>query len=161
MLGNRPWPLHSVGRLSGLLYHVPRLVRRTASPRPLLYDSVPPVSHAARPFSSTIRSGANMLTILVISVIVGALIRGKSLPKSRLYAIWLVFGVYLYLSMWIGTALGNAPAPLWLSRCKLQCMERLHAHSDDLCSVKSSHRRSESHQDGRDSHYSNLPLLHR
>jgi putative inorganic carbon (HCO3(-)) transporter len=59
--------------------------------------------------------GGNMLTILIVSVIVGALIHGKHLPKSRLYLIWLVFGVYLYLSMWMGTALGNAPAPLWLS----------------------------------------------
>lgn len=59
--------------------------------------------------------GTNMLTILVIAVIVGALIHGKRLPKSKLYTIWLVFGVYLYLSMWIGTALGNAPAPVWLS----------------------------------------------
>jgi putative inorganic carbon (HCO3(-)) transporter len=59
--------------------------------------------------------GGNVLTILLIAVIVGALIRGKHLPKSKLYGIWLLFGVYLYLSMWIGTALGNAPAPLWLS----------------------------------------------
>jgi putative inorganic carbon (hco3(-)) transporter len=59
--------------------------------------------------------GANVLTILVITVIVGAIIHGKRLPKSKLYVIWLVFGVYLYLSLWIGTALGNAPAPLWLS----------------------------------------------
>src|SRR6202020_504903 len=58
--------------------------------------------------------GDNMLTILVIAVIVGALLRGKRLPKSKLYGIWLLFGVYLYLSMWIGAALGNAPAPLWL-----------------------------------------------
>src|ERR1035437_791823 len=49
------------------------------------------------------------LTILIVAVILGALIRGKRLPKSKLYLIWLVFGVYLYLSMWIGTALGNAP----------------------------------------------------
>jgi O-antigen ligase len=59
--------------------------------------------------------GANVLTILVIAVIVGAIIHGKHLPKSKLYAIWLLLGVYLYLSMWIGTALGNAPPPLWLS----------------------------------------------
>ena len=56
-----------------------------------------------------------MLTILVLAVIVGALIQAKHLPKSKLYLIWLVFGVYLYFSMWYGTALGNAPAPLWLS----------------------------------------------
>ena len=59
--------------------------------------------------------GNSVLTILVIAVIVGALIQGKHLPKSKLYVIWLVFGVYLYLSMWLGTALGNAPAPFWLS----------------------------------------------
>jgi O-antigen ligase len=59
--------------------------------------------------------GANVLTILVIAVILGAFFSGKRLPKSKLYVIWLVFGVYLYFSMWLGTALGNAPAPLWLS----------------------------------------------
>jgi putative inorganic carbon (HCO3(-)) transporter len=56
-----------------------------------------------------------MLTILVIAVILGALIHGKHLPKSKLYLIWLVFGVYLYFSMWLGTAMGTAPAPLWLN----------------------------------------------
>ena len=59
--------------------------------------------------------GANVLTILILAVIIGAFLRGKHLPKSKLYAVWLVYGVYLYFSMWIGTALGNAPAPLWLS----------------------------------------------
>jgi len=59
--------------------------------------------------------GGNVLTILVIAVIVGALLKGKSIPKSPLYTIWLVFGVYLYLSMWFGTALGNAPPPIWIS----------------------------------------------
>jgi putative inorganic carbon (hco3(-)) transporter len=59
--------------------------------------------------------GGNMLSILVVAVIIGALIRGKQLPKSKLYLVWLVFGIYQYLSMWIGTMLGNAPPPLWLS----------------------------------------------
>lgn len=59
--------------------------------------------------------GSNVLTILIIAVIVGALLQGKHLPKSKLYVTWLVFGIYLYLSLWIGTALGNAPAPIWLS----------------------------------------------
>lgn len=59
--------------------------------------------------------GANVLTILVLAVIIGALIHGKRLPKSKLYVLWLVFGFYLYLSLWIGTALGNAPPPLWLT----------------------------------------------
>jgi putative inorganic carbon (HCO3(-)) transporter len=58
--------------------------------------------------------GGNMLTILVVAVIIGAILKGKSIPRSSLYTIWLVFGVYLYLSMWFGTALGNAPPPLWL-----------------------------------------------
>ena len=59
--------------------------------------------------------GGNVLTILVVAVILGAMIHGKRLPKSKLYLIWLVFGVYLYFSMWFGTALGNAPAPLWIT----------------------------------------------
>jgi putative inorganic carbon (hco3(-)) transporter len=59
--------------------------------------------------------GTNMMTILVVCIIVGALIGGKRLPKSKLYLTWFVFGLYLYLSLWIGTALSNAPAPLWLA----------------------------------------------
>lgn len=59
--------------------------------------------------------GGNVLTILVIAVIVGAILQGKHLPKTKLYLIWLIFGIYLYVSMWFGTALGNAPAPLWIS----------------------------------------------
>ena len=59
--------------------------------------------------------GANMMTFLVIAVILGAVFQGKRLPKSKLYMIWLVYGVYLYFSMWLGFALGNSPAPLWLS----------------------------------------------
>jgi putative inorganic carbon (HCO3(-)) transporter len=59
--------------------------------------------------------GANVLTILILAVIIGAIIQGKQLPKSKLYAIWLVYGVYLYFSMWLGTVLGNGPVPLWLS----------------------------------------------
>ena len=59
--------------------------------------------------------GANVLTILVLAVIVGGIIHGKRLPKSKLYAIWLIFGLYLYISLWIGTAISNAPAPIWLS----------------------------------------------
>jgi putative inorganic carbon (HCO3(-)) transporter len=89
-LGGRP--------LLGLYYMIPFLPYRTMRDHFLDYPL-----------------GANVLTILVIAVIVGALIHGKSLPKSKLYMIWLVTAVYLYLSMWLGTALGNAPAPLWLN----------------------------------------------
>lgn len=59
--------------------------------------------------------GGNVLTILVFAVILGALIKGKHLPKSKLYSIWLIFGIYLYFSMWIGTALGHAPPPIWIT----------------------------------------------
>ena len=59
--------------------------------------------------------GANMLTILLLAIIVGALLHGKRPPKSKLYMLWLLFAGYLYISMWFGSLLGNAPAPLWLS----------------------------------------------
>src|SRR5215469_11418803 len=59
--------------------------------------------------------GGNILTIMIFVTIVGALMHGKRLPRSGLYLTWLVFATYLYLSMWLGTALGNAPPPLWLS----------------------------------------------
>jgi O-antigen ligase len=58
--------------------------------------------------------GANVLTILLLAIIVGALIRGKHLPKSSIYLVWLGFVIYMYFSMWLGTALGHAPAPLWI-----------------------------------------------
>ncbi len=58
--------------------------------------------------------GENLITILVVAVIIGALMRGKRLPKSKLYFIWFVYAFYLYCSMWLGTALTSAPAPLWL-----------------------------------------------
>src|SRR5882762_2413719 len=88
-LGGRP--------LLGLYYMIPFLPYRTMRDHFLEYPL-----------------GANVLTILAIAVIVGAIIHGKRLPKSKLYPIWLLLGAYLYVSMWIGTALGNAPAPLWL-----------------------------------------------
>ena len=59
--------------------------------------------------------GGNILTILVLAVILGALMQGKHLPKTKLYLLWLGFGFYLYVSMWLGSALGNAPAPLWIT----------------------------------------------
>ncbi len=59
--------------------------------------------------------GGNLITILVVAIIVGSLVTGKSLPKTKLYLIWLVTVIYLYISMWYGTAMGNGPAPLWFS----------------------------------------------
>jgi putative inorganic carbon (HCO3(-)) transporter len=89
-LGGRP--------LLGLYYMIPFLPYRTMRDHFLDYPL-----------------GGNALTILIVAVILGALIHGRHLPKSKLYLIWLGFGIYLYFSMWMGTALGNAPAPLWLS----------------------------------------------
>jgi len=88
-LGGRP--------LYGLYYLIPFLPYRTMRDHLLVYPL-----------------GANVLTILVFAVIIGALIQGKKLPKSKLYLVWLVLGVYLYFSMWLGTAMGRAPAPLWI-----------------------------------------------
>ena len=59
--------------------------------------------------------GGNVLTFLVFAVLIGGLIHGKKLPRSKLYIIWLVYGIYLYCSLWLGTVLSNAPTPLWLS----------------------------------------------
>lgn len=59
--------------------------------------------------------GENMLTILLLAVIVGAIIHAKKLRKSLLLLTWLIIGLYLYVSMWMGAALGNAPPPLWLT----------------------------------------------
>ena len=59
--------------------------------------------------------GANMLTILILAIIVGALLQGKRLPKSKLYLTWAVSGLYLYCSMWFGFMAGDAPPPVWLS----------------------------------------------
>ena len=58
--------------------------------------------------------GGNVLTILVLATVIGAVLHGKRLPKNRMYLLWLVFAVYLYLSMWMGSVLTTAPAPMWL-----------------------------------------------
>ena len=87
-LGGRP--------LWGLYYAMPFIPYRTMRDKLLDYPL-----------------GANMLTILILAVIVGALLHGKRLPKSKLWITWLIFGVYLYMSMWFGVSSG-APAPLWL-----------------------------------------------
>jgi putative inorganic carbon (HCO3(-)) transporter len=84
--------------LLGFYYMIPFLPYRTMRDHFLIYPL-----------------GANVLTILVIAVIIGAILHGKRLPKSKLYTIWLIFSIYLYVSLWIGTALGNAPPPLWLT----------------------------------------------
>lgn len=59
--------------------------------------------------------GSSVMTLLILCIILGAIFQGKHLARSKLYLTWLLFGIYLYLSLWLGTMLGNAPAPLWLS----------------------------------------------
>ena len=58
--------------------------------------------------------GSNMLTILVVCVIIGGLLKHKKLPPSKLYLTWLLCGLYLYISLWLGTMISNVPMPLWL-----------------------------------------------
>ena len=84
--------------LWGLYYMVPLLPYRTLRDHFLDYPL-----------------GGNLLTILVLCILVGALLQGKRLPRSGIYVTWLVFAVYLYMSMWLGVALSNAPLPLWIN----------------------------------------------
>ena len=84
--------------LWGLYYMVPLLPYRTLRDHFLDYPL-----------------GGNLLTILVLCILVGALLQGKRLPRSGIYVTWLIFAVYLYLSMWLGVALSNAPLPLWIN----------------------------------------------
>ncbi|GAA3756995.1 O-antigen ligase family protein [Terriglobus aquaticus] len=59
------------------------------------------------------------VTLLVVCVILGAFFKGKRLPPSALYPVWILFVVYLYVSMWLGGIMGNAPLPLWLNDANL------------------------------------------
>ncbi len=59
--------------------------------------------------------GDNLLSLLIVCIIVGALLKGKHLAKSKIYLTWLLFALYLYLSLWLGMMLGYGPAPLWTS----------------------------------------------
>ncbi len=58
--------------------------------------------------------GGNVVTLLVLCILVGALLRGKRPPRSAIYLTWLVYGLYMYLSMWLGVAISSAPLPLWV-----------------------------------------------
>ena len=59
--------------------------------------------------------GGNIVTVLVLAILLGAFLRGKRPPRTMLYLTWLGFGIYLYLSMWLGVAISNAPLPLWVN----------------------------------------------
>ncbi len=107
---------HYIPLVAYLGFWVMCVVSLTGKPLYGLYYMIPFVPYRTmRDHFVDYPLGGNMLTLLVISIILGALIAGKRLPKSKLYLTWLVFGIYLYFSMWIGVAMGNEPAPLWLS----------------------------------------------
>ncbi len=92
------------------------LVALAGKPRYTFYLTLPLLPYRAlRDHFLDYPLGGNILTIMVLTTILGALLHGKRLPKTKLYLIWAIFAFYLYLSMWLGTALGNAPPPLWLS----------------------------------------------
>jgi putative inorganic carbon (HCO3(-)) transporter len=106
---------HYVPLFAYLLFWVMCLLSLTGRPLLGLYYMMPFIPYRTmRDHFIDYPLGGNMLTILVIAVIIGALIKGKKLPKSPLFLIWLGFGIYLYLSMWLGTVLTSAPAPVWL-----------------------------------------------
>lgn len=107
---------HYIPLVAYLGFWIMCLVSLTGKPLLGLYYMLPFLPYRTmRDHFLDLPLGANVLTILVVCVIVGGILSGKRLPKSKLYPIWMIFGIYLYFSMWIGTALGNAPPPLWLS----------------------------------------------
>jgi putative inorganic carbon (hco3(-)) transporter len=108
--------LHFVPLIAYIGFWVMILLSLTGRPLLGLYYMIPFLPYRTlRDHFFDYPLGGNILTILVYSVILGAVIKGKRLPKSHLYLVWLIFGIYLYFSLWYGFALGNAPAPIWLS----------------------------------------------
>jgi putative inorganic carbon (hco3(-)) transporter len=107
---------HFIPLLTYLSFWVMCVASLTGRPKLGLYYLIPFIPYRTlRDHYMEFPLGANIFTILAICVLIGAFLQGKRIPKSKLYAIWLVYAIYLYLSMWVGTAMGNAPAPLWTS----------------------------------------------
>ena len=105
--------VHYVPLLAYITFWVMCLVSLGGKPLLAFYYVIPFIPYRTlRDHLGNFPLGENVLTILILCIIAGALLHGKRLPKSKLYLLWLVFGVYLYLSMWLGALLGNGPLPL-------------------------------------------------
>ena len=107
---------HYVPLVAYLGFWVMCLVSLGSRPLYGLYYSIPFLTYRSfRDHFNDYFMGEHILILLLLCVVAGALMRGKSLPKSSLYAGWLVLALYLYLSLWFGAAMGHAPLPLWLN----------------------------------------------
>ena len=107
---------HYIPLISYLLCWVMCIVALTGRPQLTFFYSIPFIPYESmREHFLDYPLGGNMMSLLIYSVVLGALFHGKRLPKSGLYFVWLVFGIYCFLSMWYGALLGNAPLPLWLN----------------------------------------------
>jgi putative inorganic carbon (hco3(-)) transporter len=82
--------------IAGLYYCMPFLPYRTLRDR-----------FAGYPFDT------NMVSIVLVCTLIGAMLKGKKPPASKIFLFWVMLGLYCYLSMWFGTILGHEPAPLW------------------------------------------------
>jgi putative inorganic carbon (HCO3(-)) transporter len=107
---------HYIPLLAYLGFWVMCIVSLTGRPLYGLYYLMPFVPYRTmRDHFLDYPLGSNVLTILIFAVLIGALLKGKRLPPSRIYVIWLIFALYLYGSLWFGAMMSHAPAPLWLS----------------------------------------------
>lgn len=106
---------HYIPLIAYLGFAIMSIVSLTGRPLYGLYYVLPFVPYRTmRDHFEDYPLGSSAITILILCVLLGALIKSKRLPPSRLFVTWLGFGLYLYLSMWVGVALSGAPPPLWL-----------------------------------------------
>ena len=143
-------PLHTAGRLHRLLGYVPRLSGWTAALG--LYYLIPFIPYRTmRNHFGTYPLGGSMLTVLVVAVILGALLHGKRLPRTKLYLIgWCLVVTSMFRCGWRGPWQCSLPALVPGTQfCRL---ESLHAHSAYLPRDLLSRRRQEGGQDSHPDH---------
>lgn len=108
--------IHYVPLVAYLGFPIMCLVSLAGRPRWALYYAIPFLPYRSmRDHFNDLPLGEHALTLLILAVIAGAILHGKRLPASKFYLIWLIIGIYLYLSMWLGVVNGISPAPLWTS----------------------------------------------